>query len=616
METLLLYFGKMILCSAVMFGYYFVFLKDKTFHHYNRFYLLSILFFSLFLPLIKIDYFTIEVNPDLFLLLKNFQTIPTKIPTQNDFNSYLFIISAFGLVSAFFILKFLFGLIKIQHLKKQFPKTEFEGIKFYETPLEEAPFSFFRNLFWKNSIELQSDLGRQILKHEMVHIEQKHTWDKIIITSVISIVWFNPIFYLIKKEIILIHEYLADKKTVKESDTRAFAQMLLASHFTGTSLPATSPFLNSNLKKRIIMLKKSHTKFSYLRKISALPLIFLLAFAYLVNAKNREISKTNEVIAKAVSQINKNKTDIKKDTIRDELNQNIKNADEKESDSLKFISNNKVEFNNSKIEEISKKIASKTNELMQLKTDSKDFTLKQKEISGLGKELNKVLNSISYQNLAENAKIEGMKARAFVNSKEFKKQMAKAKLEAKKAQDYVNSPEFKKQIEDVKRQAKEVAKNSEYFKNEAEKLKAETNDLRKTVAIENPNSNKNPNQNNPWILNVEAHSPSNLIDPNIKYYLNGKLTDSSVMKNIPPNTIKSINVEKKPGDKKAGSIYIITKDESFETNPILYQKIYINGKLSTQSELDKLKKEDIKTENIKKNTENGKSYNEIRIRTK
>ncbi|WP_232816203.1 M56 family metallopeptidase [Chryseobacterium capnotolerans] len=83
----------------------------------------------------------------------------------------------------------------------------------------------------------------------MVHIEQKHSFDKILIEVVTAVFWFNPFFHIIKKEISLIHEYLADKKAVKHSDTKAFAQMLLASHFSGTQLPAASPFLSSNLKK-------------------------------------------------------------------------------------------------------------------------------------------------------------------------------------------------------------------------------------------------------------------------------------------------------------------------------------------------------------------------------
>ncbi|MFP7655125.1 M56 family metallopeptidase [Chryseobacterium proteolyticum] len=249
METLLLYFGKVIVCSGVTFLYYQLSLKDKTFHHYNRFYLLSAILLSLLLPLMRVDDFTIEVNNEVYLLLNKLQNFNSHKNISNDHIYFRIIFSALGLVSFYFLGRFIYGIIRIQQLKKKFQKESFDGINFYHTNLTEAPFSYFKNLFWKNSIQLNSDIGKQILKHEMVHIEQKHSFDKIFIEVITSVFWFNPFFYMMKKELGLIHEYLADKKAVKQSDTKAFAQMLLASHFSGTQLPATSPFLSSNLKK-------------------------------------------------------------------------------------------------------------------------------------------------------------------------------------------------------------------------------------------------------------------------------------------------------------------------------------------------------------------------------
>jgi hypothetical protein len=76
METIFIYFGKMIVCSAVMSAYYLIFLRDKTFHHYNRFYLLFTVIVSLFLPLLKVEYFTIETDSRILFLLNQFQGKP------------------------------------------------------------------------------------------------------------------------------------------------------------------------------------------------------------------------------------------------------------------------------------------------------------------------------------------------------------------------------------------------------------------------------------------------------------------------------------------------------------------------------------------------------------
>ncbi|QIY89710.1 M56 family metallopeptidase [Chryseobacterium gallinarum] len=370
METLLLYFGKVIVCSGVTFLYYQLSLKDKTFHHYNRFYLLSAMLISLLLPLIEVDYFTIEVNNDMYMLLDKIQNFNTEKKLDNGNFYFNIIFSALGLVSFYFLGKLLYGIFKIEQFKKQFKRESFDGINFYRTDLTEAPFSYFKNLFWKNTITLNSDIGKQILKHEMVHIEQKHSFDKIFIEVITSVFWFNPFFHIIKKEINLIHEYLADKKAVKNSDTKAFAQMLLASHFSGTQLPATSPFLSSNLKKRLKMLQKPKTRFGYARRIFALPVLFTVAFVYMVNAKNKEIEEKNISIQKAVSR-------IIKDTVRSERNvqTNINEPSSKPSD------------NEKRLAEIEKKMKEKKKELNQLKPETAAFNKKIEEINELALEI-------------------------------------------------------------------------------------------------------------------------------------------------------------------------------------------------------------------------------------
>ncbi len=192
METVLLYFGKVILCSGVMFLYYKLSLKDRTFHHYNRFYLLSAMLISLLLPLVKVEDFTIEVSNDIYKLIDTVQNFNNKNATH-DSTYFRIIFSALGLVSFYFLGRLIYGIFRIHRLKSQFHKESFDGINFYHTNLSEAPFSYFKNLFWKNSIMLNSDVGKQILKHEMVHIEQKHSFDKIFMEIITSVFWFNPI---------------------------------------------------------------------------------------------------------------------------------------------------------------------------------------------------------------------------------------------------------------------------------------------------------------------------------------------------------------------------------------------------------------------------------------
>ena len=50
------YFLQVVICSALMTGYYWLVLRNKRFHQYNRFYLLAVLFLSWIIPLIKIQW--------------------------------------------------------------------------------------------------------------------------------------------------------------------------------------------------------------------------------------------------------------------------------------------------------------------------------------------------------------------------------------------------------------------------------------------------------------------------------------------------------------------------------------------------------------------------------
>ena len=448
MEPILLYFGKMILCSAVMFAYYLLFLKDKTFHHYNRFYLLFSVVISMILPLVKVSYFTMETNKNLYLLLSRFNQNQSQT-TNYDITIYQIFYTIIGVVSVALLIRLILGILKINSIKNQFPNETIEGIKFYQTNLNNAPFSFFRNLFWKKSIEINSPVGQQILKHEMVHIEQKHSWDKLLMQVSRSVFWFNPVFYFINKEINLIHEYLADNKAVKKSDTRAFAQMLLESHFSGSVIPVTSPFLSSNLKKRFTMLTKNQTKYSYARKLFALPILFFMVFAYMVNAKNKEIMETNNAIEIAVNEM-KNDTIKPKASEFDSLSMSHQKQTQLYSEALKE--------DHLKMSALSAKMAEKSKALSALKKakkeDSSEYKALENDLENLATQMEGVVNSDNYKRNIKGLEEHSEAMAKMYDSPEFKKRIADAEKAGRDAEAMVNSSEFKKRIADAEKQAK------------------------------------------------------------------------------------------------------------------------------------------------------------------
>lgn len=609
METLFLYFGKMILVSAVMSAYYLLFLRDKTFHHYNRFYLLVTMVLSLLLPLLKVEYFTIETDSRILLLLNQFNQNPAQ-EVENTFNFWNFGAIILAFVSLFLLAKLTLGLVKINQLKKEFPKESIEGITFYNTNLHDAPFSFFRNLFWKKSILINSDLGKQILKHEMVHIEQKHSFDKLFVQIIQSLFWFNPIFYVIKKEITLIHEYLADKKAVKQADTKAFAQMLLASNFSGNILPATSPFLSSNLKKRLKMLTQKTTKYSYTRRILALPILFVVSFALLVNAKNTEIKKQNKEIAVAVQQ-------LKKDTVKE---QDLQKLLETQQAKINKASE-KLRKDNEKIATLSAETAKKTEELKKIAkekgAESYDYELKAKELDRLGNEIDKIANSDDYKNNWREFEFNFNDMEKFFNVEEFKNKFRLNDEKMKELEKKFNSKEFKDKIIRIQKmrtpQMMDVevpeppfppmnvesfgwtdkTKLSKEEIKKLEKLSKEQAKLAKKqakIAKQQAEISRKYALNNPWVITVDSEIPKD----DFIYISADNIKNDVSRKSISANGVKTF---------KANTISENTK-------------IYINGNLSTKEEMEKINPNDIATVNVNKNVNNGKEEGEIRIQTK
>ena len=212
------YFLQVVFCSAVMMGYYWLVLRDKKFHQYNRFYILSVLLFSWIIPLIKIQW-TKPISSDVQVI--NFLSIVADNNAEIDANlaknSYQFsweglAIGSYFIIAALMLGLLIVGLIRLYRLLKKHSYKKLGDVYLILTQVKGTPFSFFRYIFWHEAIDLSSDAGKKMLVHELTHVQQKHSIDKVLIQFVLVVGWFNPFFWLLKKEMEMIHEFIADNK--------------------------------------------------------------------------------------------------------------------------------------------------------------------------------------------------------------------------------------------------------------------------------------------------------------------------------------------------------------------------------------------------------------------
>ena len=364
------------------------------------------------------------------------------------------------------------------------------------------------------------------------------------------------------------------------------------------------------------MLTQKNTKYSYARRILALPILFGVSFALLVNAKNIEIKKQNKAIEIAVQE-------LKKDTVKEKDVQKLLEAQQAKINKA----SEKIRKENEKIATLSEQTRKKSEELQKIAkekgTDSYDYELKAKELENLGNEIDRIANSEAYQNNWKEFEFNLNNIDEVFNSEEFKNQFKfneeklkelKMKLSQPSLKDAIikikksrspenfdfqfpapitppisieklkNSPNSNLTKEEIKKLDKLSKERAELSKKQAELAKKQAE-----IAKQQAEISRKYAQNNPWIITVDANVPKHGVvsvsADKIKYNLATKNSEVEGLKSMKVISDKSI-------------------------------KYYINGKLSTKEEMDKLNPNDIATVNVNKNVNNGKEEGEIRIQTK
>ncbi|MCH5346380.1 MAG: M56 family metallopeptidase [Muribaculaceae bacterium] len=139
-----------------------------------------------------------------------------------------------------------------------------------------APFSWMDYVVI-NRTDYEADASAIII-HELKHVRSFHRVDLLIARIVCILNWFNPVAWLMRDEVMLVHEYQADMAVIDSGHSRQEYQMLLIKKAVGARFPSLANSINhSKLKKRITMMYKSKRGAS--GRLKALALVPMVALA-------------------------------------------------------------------------------------------------------------------------------------------------------------------------------------------------------------------------------------------------------------------------------------------------------------------------------------------------
>lgn len=303
---------KFIGCSAILlFLYQFFLAKEKAFT-LNRWALLLLLPTAMTVPFISLPLWlpqesTVNLSYPVLIQSSPIHAISTT-PVPQIIPTEFWYLLGYLLITGLLLAKKLSALIKIIKWTKEGSVRPFKTAKLILSKKVSSPFSFGNCIFMHPSTYLEgTDKTEMILKHELIHITQKHHIDLAIIEFLTVICWFNPVVFLVRKAMVLNHEYLADQGVKETVHPVAYKKLLLNLTIGRNPMIWTSAISSSTLKQRLIMLNKPQNKRAmHLRIVnfSFSALLILAGFSFEIDARPYEQLQPYNQLKQQVDQSN------------------------------------------------------------------------------------------------------------------------------------------------------------------------------------------------------------------------------------------------------------------------------------------------------------------------
>ena len=261
---MLLYLVEINIITIFLYGFYRLLFTNDTFFSWRRFMLLNTYLIALLVPFADFsNWISIhEATQNMAstyaeTVLSEATSLPSKA-TVLSWNTILLWIYMGGV--CMFLLRFVIQLIRIYRLAKKTEVSTIKGIKVHIIEKNESPFSFFRWIFVNPEVRYESQL-QEILIHEQCHVEQKHSIDVVLAELFTIVCWFNPFAWLLKREIRLNLEYLADLYVVQVGcDQKSYQYHLLGMTYHKNVSTFLNNFNDLLLKKRIKMMNRRRSR--------------------------------------------------------------------------------------------------------------------------------------------------------------------------------------------------------------------------------------------------------------------------------------------------------------------------------------------------------------------
>ena len=311
MTEFLTYDLKVAVLIAVFYFCYRLLMERETFHRLNRIVLLSSIALSLVLPLcvitfhetVEVEQTTATANPNPQSPITDMSAVTAADSVQMapvDQSAVIFAIFMIGVLCRLFFIANSYRLLR-RIISDSEQHTLEDDVTLAVVDLPVAPFSWMRTIVLSR-IDYD-ERNPSILAHERGHIRLHHSWDIVFVEMLTALQWFNPVVWLLRRDLRTVHEYEADASVLSsDSDVSQYIQLLMRKAMGTKASILANGINNSTIKKRIfMMLKHKSNRRAWLKALYIAPIV---AVSLVVTAKRVTEFKpkpTNHVTPAAVA---------------------------------------------------------------------------------------------------------------------------------------------------------------------------------------------------------------------------------------------------------------------------------------------------------------------------
>ena len=301
MTIMIMYLLKLNIALILLFSFYKLMFTGDTFFSWRRATLIGIYLVAMLVPVMDFSAW-LSNSEGMTSIANEYATVVLPaVSTSSQGGEVLLweliVLIVYSVVACVLLLRFLCQLVSIILLKNNSQSSYICDTEVYLLTDDEGPFSFFDWIFI-NPERHKSDEIEEIMMHELTHCQQLHSIDIIFSELFCIIFWFNPFVWLLKREVRLNLEYLADNSVLANGkDNKEYQYHLLGLTYRKNVATISNNFNVLPIKKRIKMMNKKETK----GILKAKYMLYIPLVAMLLAVSNIETIARN--VAKVTSSV-------------------------------------------------------------------------------------------------------------------------------------------------------------------------------------------------------------------------------------------------------------------------------------------------------------------------